>query len=399
MMNVLLCVGTAAILGFIGGKLIRNLKIPAVTGWVIMGVILGGSVAGIFTENVLEKVNIVSDLALGFIAFGIGEELTVPRLKRLGKSILFIVIFEAFGAFILVNLAVFAITHRLYEALVLGAISSATAPAATVMVLQEVRAKGDLTTTILSVVAIDDGIALILYAFASSFAKIFISPGAHLTISATFLQPSKEIFGALVLGAITGILISMFRRWISSRTDFFIVIVAAILLNLGLSVWLGFSELLACMSLGMIVANLDPGNLRRISRVWETATPVIYIAFFCLAGAHLNIRLLPQIGLLGLAYTGARMLGKVSGASLGARISKAPKVVQKYIGFSLFPQVGVALALAVVVGRDFAGYGMAGKSLAVTVINILLFTTIITEILGPYLTKWSLVKSGESRER
>jgi len=149
----------------------------------------------------------------------------------------------------------------------------------------------------------------------------------------------------------------------------------------------------------MSVANLDPKDLRRISQTWETANPVIYIAFFCLAGAHFNIRLLPQIGLLGLAYTGARMLGKVSGASFGARISQAPKVVQKYIGFSLFPQVGVALALAVVVGRDFGGYGMAGKSLAVTVINILLFTTIITEIVGPYLTKWSLVKSGESREK
>jgi len=140
-MNVLLAIGIAAIVGFIGGKLFNRVKIPAVTGWVVMGVVLGGSVLGVFPEEVLSRVGILFDLALGFIAFNIGEELTLSRLRRLGKSIITIVIFEAFGAFIVVNLVVLGLTHKIYEALVLGAVSSATAPAATVMVLQEVRAK------------------------------------------------------------------------------------------------------------------------------------------------------------------------------------------------------------------------------------------------------------------
>jgi len=397
-MNVLLAIGIAAIVGFIGGKLFNRVKIPAVTGWVVMGVVLGGSVLGVFPEEVLSRVGILFDLALGFIAFNIGEELTLSRLRRLGKSIITIVILEAFGAFIVVNLVVLGLTHKIYEALVLGAVSSATAPAATVMVLQEVRAKGDLTTTILSIVAIDDAIALILYAFASAIAKVFISSNVSFSIFSTVVSPLEEIIGALLLGGVLGTGVSFFSKRIKSSTDFFIIIIGTILVNIGLSTWFGFSDLLANMSLGMTIANLSPRPLRRISNVWQTATPILYISFFCLAGAHLNIRLLPQIGLLGLAYTAARMTGKVVGASFGARISNAPKVVQKFVGFSLFPQVGVALALAIVVGRDFSIYGRPGKTLAETVINILLFTTIITEIVGPYLTRWSLIKSGEARQ-
>jgi len=396
-MNILLAIGIAAIIGFVGGKLFNQLKIPAVTGWVVMGVIMGGSVAGVFSQEILSHLEVVSQLALGFIAFSIGEELVIPRLKRLGKSIALIIIFEAFGAFFLVTFVVFGLTHKIYQALVLGAISSATAPAATVMVIQELRAKGDLTTTILSIVAFDDAIALILYAFASSLAKIFIAPEAHFSFILTIIKPFEEVAGALLLGCGIGALVSFFSRWIKSPSDFFVATIAAILLNIGISTSLGLSELLANMSLGAAIANLSPRPLRRISGVWQNSTPVLYIIFFCLAGAHLNIKLISQIGLLGLAYTGARMAGKFFGASLGAKISNAPKVAQKFAGLSLFPQVGVALALAVVVKKDFGVYGPRGVAFANVVINLLLFTTIITEIIGPYLTRWSLIKSGEAK--
>jgi len=398
-MNVLLTIGIAIILGFTGGKLAKQLKIPMVTGWVIMGVIFGGSILGVFREDILQKVDIISDLALGIIAFSIGGELTVSNLKRLGKSIAVIVICESTGAFLFVSIITFLISRQLYTALILGAVASATAPAATVMVINEVKAKGDLTTTIISVVAIDDAMALIIYAFASSFAKIFISSGATITLGAVFINPIKEILGALFIGFIIGLLISLLGRWMRSRSDFFTLVVGAILLSLGLSSHFHLSALLTNMALGMTVANFAPRSSRSISNTWQIVTPFLYIAFFCLAGAHLNIKLLPQIGLIGLAYTGARMAGKICGASLGAKLSRAPQVVQKYIGFSLFSQVGVALALAIVVGRDFGGYGAAGKYLAVMVINILLFTTVITEIVGPYLTRWALIRSGEARER
>lgn len=395
-MDIILAIGLASILGFVGGKLFSRVKIPAVTGWVIMGVLMGCSVAGVFSQEILSRTGIISDLALGFIAFSIGEELTLPNLRRLGKSVAVMVLCEAFGAFFLVTVSTLILTGKLYQALLLGAISSATAPAATVMVIQEVRAKGDLTTAILSIVAIDDAIALILYAFASSIAKLFISPGTSFSFLSVFLKPTEEILGALVLGLGIGVVVSFSSRWIRSSVDFFVIVVSGILINIGISNSLGFSELLANMSLGMTIANFSPRHIRRISNIWGSSTVILYIMFFCLAGAHLNVKVISQIGILGLVYTGMRMVGKFLGASFGAKISGAPRVVQKYVGLSLFPQVGVALALAVVVGRDFGAYGPEGRYLATLVINLLLFTTVITEIIGPYLTRWSLIKAGEA---
>ncbi len=396
-MNVLIILGVATVVGFIGGKLFNKVKIPAVTGWVVMGMIMGGSVAGIFSPQLLSRLGIISDLALGFIAFNIGEELIISKLKKLGKSIVAIVISEGLGAFILVTFVTLAITKKLYIALILGSVSAATAPAATVMVIQEARARGDLTTTILSVVAIDDAIALIIYAFASSIAKTLIIPQVHFSIFSTVFRPLEEVLGALIVGFGIGVTISFFSRWIRSSVDFFVIVVAGIFINIGIANSFGFSELLANMSLGMTLANLSPEAPRRISDAWRFSTPILYILFFCLAGARLNVKLISQIGLLGLAYTGARMMGKFLGASFGARISNAPKVTQKFIGLSLFPQVGVAFALAIVVGKDFAPYGIQGRALANMVINLLLFTTAITEIVGPYLTRWSLIKSGEAK--
>ncbi len=398
-MNVLLVVGMAVILSFIGGKIVNRLKIPVITGWVIMGIIWGGSVLGVFSERILNRVDLVSNIALGLIAFGIGRELLISNLRRLGKSIGAIVICEALGAFFLVMISMFLLTHRLYEALVLAAVSSATAPAATVMVLEETRSRGDLTTTILSVVALDDGIALILYAFSSSIAKVLLVHKGGLVIQTILGKPGLEILGALLLGSSIGLVLSLVTRRTRSRTDVFAITIGAILVCIGLATHFHLSALLANMALGIAFANWAPRGSRSIASIWEHATPFLYMAFFCLAGAHLNIKLLPQIGLIGLVYTGARMLGKVSGASFGARVSHAPEAVQKYIGFSLFPQVGVALALAIVVKSDFINYGIAGRNLALVVINLLLFTTVITEIVGPYLTKWALVKSGETGKK
>ena len=153
------------------------------------------------------------------------------------------------------------------------------------------------------------------------------------------------------------------------------------------------------MALGMFIANASPRRMRRISNTWRNSTPILYVIFFCLAGAYLNVRLLSQIGILGLAAAGARMLGKFTGAYLGAKLSGASKVVRKFVGLSLFPQIGVAVALAMVVERQFGVYGAEGKALASIAINVLLFTTIITEIVGPYLTRWTLIKSGEGKEK
>ncbi|MBE0478390.1 cation:proton antiporter [Candidatus Aerophobetes bacterium] len=396
-MNILLIIGIAAFTGFIAGKLFNQLKIPAVVGWTAMGVVMGSSVAGVFSQEMLSRSEIIFELALGFIGFSIGEELVLPKLRRLGKPIVIMTIFGSIVPFFIVAPVVFAITGNIHLSLILGAISSATAPAATVMVIEEVRARGDLTTTILGIVALDDAVCLILYAFAASIAKIFIAPGAHFSFFLAIIQPMQEIFGAILLGCGMGALLSLSSRWVKSSTDFFVIVVAAILLNIGLSTLFGFSELLANMSLGATIANLSPRPLRRISNIWRNSTPFLYIIFFCLSGAYLNAKLVFEIGLLGLAYTGARMAGKFLGAYFGAKISDAPKVIQKFAGLSLFPQAGVALALAMMAKKDFSPYGAEGAALANIIINLLLFTIIITEIVGPYLTRWSLIKSGEAQ--
>lgn len=396
-MNILLPIAIAVFLGFIAGKLFNQLKIPAVIGWTAVGVLMGSSLVGFFSHEILDRAEVIFELALGLIGFNIGEELVFSKLRRLGKSIIYMTIFGAFVPFFLVTFVVFAITRNIHLALILGAVSSATAPAATVMVIQELKAKGDLTTTILAIVALDDAIALILYAFAASVVKIFIAPEANFSFLMTLMKPLQETFGAILLGCSLGALLSFSSRWIKSTSDFFVLVIAAILVNIGISATFGFSELLANMSLGAVIANFSPRALRRISNIWQNSTPVFYIIFFCLSGAYLNVRLISKIGLLGLAYTGSRMAGKFLGTSFAAKISGASQVVRKFAGLSLFPQVGIALALAIIVRKDFAPYGAEGAALASTVINILLLTTIITEIVGPYLTRWSLVKAGEAR--
>ncbi|MCD6219487.1 cation:proton antiporter, partial [Candidatus Calescamantes bacterium] len=278
------------------------------------------------------------------------------------------------------------------------AVASATAPAATVAVINQYRARGPLTTTILGVVGSDDAIALMIYSFASSVARSFLEH-IRLTMQTVFFVPLREIIFSLVLGIILGYLLGIGIKKTRNRSEAFTLVMGALLIGEGLATQFHLSELLTIMAMGMMAVNVAP--LRRFSQVMETVNiagfPII-AAFFCLAGTKLNIRLLSQIGILGIAYTLARMIGKWSGAYLGARVSGASEKIRKYVGFSLFPQIGVAIALAIVVEKEFGRIGVEGKNLALMVINILLFTTIITEIIGPNLTRISLKKAGEIRK-
>ena len=396
-MNTLLIVGLAIALSFAAGWLIHKLKLPMVTGYVMMGVVLGSSVLGLFNAEALGRVRVVSDLALGVIAFSIGGELRRDVFRKLGKSIFCIVLLETFGTFVLVSGAMFFLTRQIHIALILGAVSAATAPAATVAVLRQYRAKGPLTTTILAVVGIDDAMALIIYAFASSIAKAFIGDGERLVLSGMVLTPAIEIFGAIGVGLLMGALISLLSRGIRDQAQLLTLAASAVLICTGIAIRFHLSELLVNMALAMAFVNLAPP--RRSNQVLDVVQlmgfPII-AGFFCLAGARLDIGLLPKIGWIGLVYTGTRMAGKFLGASAGAFLSKAPKSVRKYIGFSLWPQIGVALALAITVGKDFARYGDEGQSLSVLVINILLFTTLITEVIGPLMTRWAIGRAGET---
>lgn len=383
-------IGLAIICGYFLGKLINKLKIPSVAGYIIAGLILGQSFLGLFTIDFLESASGVSDLALALIAFSIGGELLVTNLKKIGKKIFAIAFFEAFAAFIIVTISMLLINQPMATSLLLGAVASATAPAATIMVINELRAKGPLTETLIAVVAIDDAICLMIYAIASSIARVLLEHGESIRWSKVFIKPLIEIGGSIGLGAIIGGILVIIINRISYTREILAVVIAGILITLGLATKFDLSALLCNMTVGIMVANFSSHRQKAFS-VIESISGPIYTAFFVLAGARLQIALLLKVGLVGLVYTIARMFGKISGASFGAKISHAESTVKKYIGFGLLSQIGVAVGLAIVISHEFAGTEMGNL-----IITVLLATTVITEIVGPLLTRMALIRSGEA---
>ncbi|MBN2898568.1 MAG: cation:proton antiporter [Clostridia bacterium] len=389
-MNLFVSLGIALIVGVACGKLMNRFKVPAVAGYIIGGLLLGASVFNIVSGDMINQLSFISDFALCIIAFNIGSELEIPVIKQLGKSIFIIAFFEAVGAFLLVSIASYLITHDPAISLILGSVSAATAPAATVMVLRELNAKGPLTSTLLGVVAVDDAICLIIFAMAASVAKVFVSHEV-ITVQKVLLLPIEEIVLSIVVGAIMGIVLSLLIKYAKGLNELLPFIIAALLILDGVATVFELSPLLSAMSMGVVVANVAP-NKGKAFKALEDFAPPIVAAFFILAGARLNIAYIPQIGILGVAYLLFRILGKLTGAALGATISKAPATVKKYIGYGLLSQVGVAVGLAITVNREFPN-----SEIGTIVVTILLATTIATEIVGPIATKHAVVKSNEAR--
>lgn len=392
-------------IAFIDSVISAKIKIPEVTIYVLVGVLMGHSIFRVFDVEVLEAFSILSTISLGIIAFSIGVELKLSTLKKVGKSIFLIVLLEAFGAFILVFLSTkFLLSLDTYIALLLGSVAAATAPAATVAVIKQYKAKGNLTSTILAVVGIDDAIALIIFVFASSFSKSIIK-GVDIDLLKLTFKSVGSILLAVSVGAVVAFIYVFIQRLVrkkiskglSANKSIKITIVSSIFFMLGISEYLHISELLSIMTFGAIITNIAPVITKKSESVIEFFTPIFLAIFFLMGGAHLDVTSITRIGWIGLVYFLARGIGKISGGSLGAVLGNASPNIKKYIGFALLPQVGVALALALSIEKDFTQpiYGEAGKYVADLVINVLLFTTILTEIIGPLLTKTVLVKSGE----
>jgi NhaP-type Na+/H+ or K+/H+ antiporter len=396
-LNSLIILAITLLMAYFVKRLSGKAGLPIVTGYVLIGVVLGISLLNILHDHALRDLDLVNDLALGLIAFTIGSELRRSVFKELGRSILLIAVFEGIMAFALVTGVMLLIARdRLYQALILGAVASATAPAATVYVIQQYKAKGPLATTILAVVGIDDAIALTIFVFASAMVRSILG-STHISAGMLIFRACYEIGMSLIMGAVTGLIfVSLFRK-VRFPDDLLLGTGAFILLDLGIAEHFHLSGMLSVMTFAAMVSNLNIMLNNRSSRILEGFAPVLYACFFIFGGAHLNFALLPKIGWIGVAYLLSRAAGKIGGASLGAWIGKASNNIRKYIGFSLIPQVGVAIALAIMVRKEFGQpqYGAAGSELATLVINVLLFTTIVTEIVGPLLTRWVLGKAGE----
>jgi len=394
MLNILSLLGIAIFAGYIGGEICDRINQPQVVGWILAGVFLGASILGVFQPDLLDKLDVINYIALALIGFDIGGELSLDVLKKLGKSVGCITLLESFGAFAWVTLAVLLLTRKLYTALIFGALACATAPAATVDVLREYKTAGPLTSTVFAVVALDDAIAIIIYGFASVFARASITGYEQISFVTVMSTPLMEIGGAIILGTIMGVILGYVTRNVHDRNELLILSFGGILICTGLANMFHFSLILANMAMGMMLINL-PFTDKRAFDTMSGASPPIYVLFFVLIGARLRIDLLPIMGVLGLTYIIFRTSGKSIGSFLGARVSGAEDVVAKYLGFCLFSQAGVAIGLAVQAWHEFQAYGVEGYQLGFLAINVIVATTLVFQVIGPILTKFAVVKAGE----
>jgi Kef-type K+ transport system membrane component KefB len=376
---------TILVCGLLFGRFAKILHLPNVTGYLIGGLLIGPYMFGLLPELIVEEMSFVSELALGFIAFTIGSEFKFSYFKRVGITPIVIAVMEALLAVVLVFFALIIIGVEIPFALVLSAIAAATAPAATVMVIKQYKAKGPVTETLLSVVAIDDAVALIIFGLNVAIAKAMTTPSASLFES--ILTPVWEISISIGLGILFGFVMTISMRFFKSRANRFTVAVAGIFVTITAAQILHGSSLLMVMAMSAAFANLyrDADLIMELS---ERATPPIFMMFFVVSGAHLNLAILPTLGWIGTIYVLFRVLGKWSGAYWGASIMKASDSVKKYLGPALIPQAGVAIGLTFVAQSVVPQY--AGSIRA-----IILCATLIYELIGPAVAKLSLQKAGE----
>ena len=384
--------------------LAKKYRIPIVVGYVFLGILLSPDIISIFPvidsemsnmyTFVLANLDYVTNIALAFIAFTIGSELSIKTIKRLGKSIFSIAIMESVSAFIVVAAAVYMIGRPLYMALLFGAIASATAPAATVMVLKEYNAEGPLTSTIMAVVGLDDAFALIIFSLINPIAYSQYRGEGAIKLSEIIVLPLIEIFGAIILGLFFGYITQYLLTKFNEKTRKILTIVTSITLSSAVSIFFGLSALIANMSVGFAVRNFAKKNLE-ISEEMDTLTVPLYAMFFIIAGTEIRFSEMGSLSFLLIAFTYliARIIGKVGGSTLAARISGAPEAVQKFIGFGLLPQSGVAIALAYSVQKQY----VQDTKVGLLIFNTLLLTAAMTEVFGPLLTKYAVIQSGEGK--
>jgi len=389
-MNTILGLGFILLVGLFSARLINKIGFPAVTAYLLLGIIIGPSVFKLIPKDVVVASGLISNIVLGIIAFGIGQNFSRDNFRKIGKSVVWISVLEACGAWILVTLIFLVILRQpFYLSLLFGAISSATAPAATVMVIREYRAKGNFTDTLLGVVAIDDAWCLIIFAISLAISQaIYAHMLATFFLIKVFFNSLLSIFGALILGGIVAMLLTYLSRYLRTQTELLIFTLGFIFLNIGLALWLKLSVLLANMFLGAILVNIHKKPYNFFDSLKTVDSP-LFLLFFVLAGANLEIGILNKLGLIGLAYLIFRVVGKAMGAGLGACIANASQSVKRYLGFGLIPQAGVALGCALIAKNDFP---KAGSMIFTTIVA----TTVIYELVGPLCTKYALQKAGEA---
>ncbi len=413
-MEFLLAIGIAMFAGLLLSRLTSRFNLPDVTSYLVAGLLVGPLCLGrlnvpglgFSSFEFVEAMGLVCDAALGFIAFSIGSEFRISALRKTGRQATVIAIFQALMATLFVDAALIGLHLILGDklpvstCLILGAIATATAPAATLMVINQYKAKGPLTDILLPIVALDDAVGLIVFAVSKGVAKAII--GGELSIVSVLVNPMVEIVASLALGAALGWVFSMVEKYFNSNSKRLSLAVAFVALCAGLSklhfdlgggLKIGLSSLLVCMMCGTVFCNLCDFS-EEIMQKTERWTAPIYVLFFVISGAELDLRVFGELAVvgIGLAYIISRSAGKIAGATISARFMKCQKSICKYLGITLLPQAGVALGMSVTVAAEFGAEGAIVR-------NIVLFSVLIYELVGPLLTKMALTAAGEIRPK
>lgn len=396
--QLVLLLGLILFCGALGGWLFRKLKIPQVVGYIVIGIVIGSSGFRILEPEVIAGLNPISTVSLSLIGFLVGGELRLNTVKKYGKQFVSILIFESITPAIIVGgivtLVVYLFTKDIKYAvaigIILGAICAATAPAATTDVLVEYRTRGPLTTTVYGIVAMDDAVALILYTVASTISAGLLG-GSVDSFGIQMLAIARDIFGSVIIGLFFGFLLQVVMHFIPNDDGRILSFsLGALFLCTGICEAFDFDNILAAMSLGFYMVNFSHSKTKTVFSLTSKFTPPVYVLFFVLVGAKLDIWIItPFLGLIAILYVVGRTLGKTIGSIFGAWLTKAPKTVQKFLPFCLLSQAGVAIGLSIAAGNDFP------DSIGPQIMLIITATTFIVQLIGPICVKHGVSKAGE----
>jgi len=399
-MNLILAIGIIIVIGFLGGLATEKLKFPRITGYIIIGILLSPSLLNIISAATIKSLGIIIDIALGIIAFLIGGSLRLEPLRKLGRSIAWITSFQSLGAWLLVTLLlvflsplILTIPNATFSqtyfpmAFIIGAVSCATAPAATMAIINECKAKGTFTTTLLAVVALSDVIAVIAYAIALGICQSLVSGAGGISLYKMLGVPFLHIAESIAIGILFGFALIYIAKLVKRREMLLVVVFGMIMLCIGVATLLDISAILANMVAGFIVVNRVKKN--EMFLVVKGIEDVIFAMFFVLAGLHFDLSVIKVAGILALLIILGRFSGKYFGARAGATISHASGEVKKYLGLALLPKAGVTIGLMLLAKRVFPTFGAI-------MVDAALASIIINELVAPPLTKYAIFKAGEA---
>jgi len=390
-MNLVLAIGIIIVIGFLGGLVTEKIKFPRITGYIIIGLLLSPSLLNVISAETIENLDIVTNIALGVIAFLIGGSLRLEPIRKLGKSIAWITIFQSLGTWLIVTLLLVFLSPLILDipsatwsqtyfplALIIGAISSATAPAAVMAIIHEYKASGPLTTTLMAVVALDDAIAVIAFAIALGISQHLVSGADGISLYEMLGVPFLHIAEAIAIGILFGFALIYITK-LAKMPDLLLVIVfGMIMLCDGVAELLGISAILANMVAGFIVIN--KARKREMFLVVERIEEVVYAMFFVLAGLHFDLGAMKVASILASLIVLGRCFGKYFGTRVGATISHTSGEVKKYLGLALLPKAGVTIGLVLLAKRAFPTFGAI-------MVNAVLASVIINELVTPPINK------------